>query len=318
MGAMFRRSAYVLLLAALGACNHASDKVEAGADEGGGAHGGSPAISGASGLGGAGAGSGGSAAGRAAQGGAASGRGGAATSGGAGAGSAGRPSAGGTAGGVASGGVAEGGRNGSATEGGSGGRGGEVASAGSSELAGAGGEPNEPGSSCVDPFDTVDVSRLVADEMFAPYVVTGDTANQIRQSINQNRGMDYDAFTNWYVSWQFGDCDGHGLVVTVDVTYDFPEWQTSAGDSPELVASWDTYMNALFCHEYGHAEHALDCANDVFTALSTIDAGGDCSKQQSEAQAAFSPILDEYNQLDVQYDADTNHGASMGAVFPPP
>jgi len=169
----------------------------------------------------------------------------------------------------------------------------------------------------MDPFDTIDISRLVASEAFDPYVVTGDTASQIRQSINQNRGMDYDAYTAWYVTWQFGDCAGNGLVVTLDVTYDFPEWMPSTSDSSELVASWSKYTDALFCHEYGHTKHALDCANDVYTALAAIDAGGNCAEQQSEADAAFNGILATYNQLDVQYDADTNHGATMGAVFPP-
>jgi len=147
--------------------------------------------------------------------------------------------------------------------------------------------------------------------------VTGDTANQIRQSINQNRNMDYDAYTGWYLSWQFGDCAGNGLVVTVDVTYTFPEWEPSASTSAELIASWDTYTDALFCHEYGHAKNGFDCANEVFTALSAIDAGGDCGEQQTEADAAFSTIIDACNQRDVEYDADTNHGATMGAVFPP-
>jgi predicted secreted Zn-dependent protease len=169
----------------------------------------------------------------------------------------------------------------------------------------------------VNPIEEVDVSRLEASEVFEPYVVTGDSANQIRQSINQNRDMDYDAYTGWYVNWRFGDCSGSGLVVTVEVTYDFPEWEPSASASTELTTSWNTYVDALFCHEYGHARHGLECANEVYTALAAIEAGGDCNRQQAEAEAAFADILDEYNLLDIQYDAETNHGATMGAVFPP-
>ncbi len=200
--------------------------------------------------------------------------------------------------------------------GGSGGRGGEAANAGDSALAGAGGEPDGP-SSCANPLEILDVSKLEASETFEPYVVTGDTANQIRQSINQSRASDYDAYTGWYVTWQFDDCAGNGLVVTADITYSFPEWEPAAGASTELVASWETYMDALFCHEYGHAKHGLDCANDVYAALAAIDAGGDCGEQQSEADAAFDAILSDYQTRDAEYDADTSHGATMGAVFPP-
>lgn len=199
---------------------------------------------------------------------------------------------------------------------GSGGAGSEGASAGSAGLGGAGGDPNEP-SGCVNPLETVDVSRLVASEAFEPYVVTGDTANQIRQSIDQNRAMEYDAYTAYYLSWRFGDCAGNGLVVTVDLEYVYPAWEPSAGASAELVESWETYMDALFCHEYGHAKHGLDCANEVFTALSAIDAGGNCGAQQAQADAAFSAILADCNERDVQYDDETDHGATMGARFPP-
>lgn len=320
---MSRRPTYALavLFAALVGCEKASDSAEGGAGEGGDATGGHAGKSGASSFGGTAAGVAGAAAGHSAQGGAAAVGGGAATSGSAGAGSAGRPSAGGASGaggtsgaGGSAGSAAGGGRAGSATLGG---RGGQGASGGGSELAGAGGESDEPSSSCANPLHTVDVSRLLASEAFDPYVVTGDTANQIRESINQNRGMDYDAYTGWSLSWQFGDCAGNGLVVTVDVTYTFPEWEPSASASSELVASWETYTDALFCHEYGHAKNGLDCANEVFTALSAIDTGGDCGEQQTEADAAFGTIIDGCNQRDVEYDADTNHGVTMGAVFPP-
>jgi len=319
------RSTYalaVLLVAGLVGCGKAGnggDDDDAGA--GGETSGGSAGKSGASGRGGTGAGIGGAAAGHSAQGGAASGSAGSATSGTTGAGSAGRPSAGGTAGASGSGGTAGGaGTAGSVTlggSGGSGGSGGEAASAGSSELAGAGGQPDGPSRTCEDPLDTVDVSRLEASEAFEPYAVTGSTANQIRQSINQNRGMDYDAYTSWYVGWQYDDCDGNGLVVTVNVTYQYPEWTPPASGATELSESWDTYMDALFCHEYGHAKNGLDCANDVFTALAAIDAGGDCSKLLADAETEFQAVIDEYNERDIQYDADTDHGATMGARFPP-
>ena len=315
------RSTYalaVLLVAGLVGCGKAGnggDDDDAGA--GGETSGGSAGKSGA-GRGGTGAGTGGAAAGHSAQGGAASGSAGSATSGTTGAGSAGRPSAGGTAGASGSGGTAGGGgTGGSVTLGGSGGSGGEAASAGSSELAGAGGQPDGPSRTCEDPLDTVDVSRLEASEAFEPYAVTGSTANQIRQSINQNRGMDYDAYTSWYVGWQYDDCDGNGLVVTVNVTYQYPEWTPPASGATELSESWDTYMDALFCHEYGHAKNGLDCANDVFTALAAIDAGGDCSKLLADAETEFQAVIDEYNERDIQYDADTDHGATMGARFPP-
>ena len=318
---MSRCPAYVLalLLGPLIACESATDGDDGGVGDagvgGGAALGGRAESGGSSGLAGAGEGRGGAVAGHPAQSGGA-GEGGSLSSAGAGAHDAASTSGGGVSVAGGSAGVASGGRAGSATFGGSAGHGGggAAAAAGTSGAAGAGGEPS---SACVNPLETVDVSRLLTSEVLEPYVVTGSTANQIRQSINQNRDMEYDAYTGWYVGWRFADCFGNGLSVTVDLTYSFPEWEPSASASPQLIASWETYMDALFCHEYGHAKHGLDCANEVFTALSAIDAGGNCAEQQSRAAAAFDAILEVCNQRDAQYDADTNHGGTMGARFPP-
>jgi predicted secreted Zn-dependent protease len=198
---------------------------------------------------------------------------------------------------------------------GDGGRGGEIASAGEAGFGGEGGK-SKPGA-CTNPFGAIDFSRLEADEELEPYSVSGQTAAEIRRSINQTRGMDYDALTNWYISWQFGDCEGNGLAITLDITYRYPEWEPPASASAALVTSWETYMDALFCHEYGHAKNGIDAANAAYDALSAIDAGGDCDAQQTRAEAAFDVVLTTYQERDLQYDADTQHGATMGAVFPP-
>jgi predicted secreted Zn-dependent protease len=146
--------------------------------------------------------------------------------------------------------------------------------------------------------------------------VTGDTAEEIRESINATRGRDYDAYTTWYLSWQFADCVGGGLVVTADIVYSMPDWDPPAGVAASLVGSWDAYMSALFCHEHGHARIGLEAANAAYDALAALDAGGDCGAQQNQASAAFTLVLDEYRARELQYDESTNHGATMGAVFP--
>jgi len=240
---------------------------------------------------------------------------------GGGAGEAARGGTGGAAMGGAGAGSANAGGSGASAGAGGANAGGSGASAGAggASAGGSGGPPGDPGA-CPSPFTTVDLSNLDAEEILEPYAVTGSTANEIRQSINQNRGRDYDAYTDWFISWQYTTslCDGSGLRVTVDVTYSVPEWNPPVGADPALVESWESYIDALFCHEFGHALHGLEAANDVYDELSSIDTGGDCAAQQELADAAFQSIIDEYAALEVAYDDETNHGATMGAVFPPP
>jgi predicted secreted Zn-dependent protease len=201
------------------------------------------------------------------------------------------------------------------------GTGGTVGAGGTTQ--GAGGDASGVGGSladgaCQSPFETLDISELDATETRVTYAATGNTAAEIRQSINDNRNDDWDAYTSWNLLWGFADCNGNGLTVSVEVNYRVPEWQEPEDADPDLVQSWQTYMNALFCHEYGHAEFGLEAALDVYEALDAIDAGGDCDQQQQLASAAFSSILSDYIALEIEYDQTTNHGATMGAVFPPP
>lgn len=299
-----------------GACERAGEKQDPGAGgaENAGSGGRTPqagsATSGTSGAGHSGATSSGGTGGAAGVGGSnGAGRGGSSAAGDAGRGAAAGSDAGrGAIGGAAGDGGASG----------SGGDAGDDALAGSGNDAGAGGESSgEPGE-CETPFVTVDISRLDSVQTLERYDVTGNTENAIRQSLDANRPSDYDAYTTWYISWQFGDCDGGGLVVNVNVTYQIPQWIAPNDAAPELVASWNAYESALFCHEYGHAKLGLEAANDIYTALDDIDSGGDCSTQQTMADARFSAILDDYLAREIQYDTETNHGATMGAVFPPP
>jgi predicted secreted Zn-dependent protease len=207
-----------------------------------------------------------------------------------------------------------GGASGASSEGGAGGDG----QGGS--LAGSAGAGGDPGSSCANPTTSIDTSNLTVDEAVETYTVSGDTANEIRQSINANRDGDYDAFTSWYLTWQYSNdaCDGSGLIVLVEIAYSLPEWDAPPAADPALVDEWSTYLDALLCHEYGHAEFGLDAANDVYAALSAIDANGDCAAQQTQAEAAFQSILDDYVAREITYDEETNHGATMGAIFPQP
>jgi len=316
---------FAALALSLAACSDENDGAGRGASGGasGEEAGGAPG-SGASGAPGSGSGGAAGRVGTAGLGGAAgsmaagAGLAGAGTAGLASAGTAGLASAGGVAGEAARGG-ASGAPMGGVS--GTGASAGTPASAGASgSPAGAGGAPPDDPGACPSPFTTVDLSNLDAEEILEPYAVTGTTANEIRQSIDQNRGRDYDAYTSWFISWQFTSslCDGSGLRITVEVRYSVPDWDPPVDAAPALVESWESYVDALFCHEFGHALHGLDAANDVYDELSSIDAGGDCAAQQALADAAFQSIIDEYAALDIAYDDETNHGATMGAVFPAP
>jgi predicted secreted Zn-dependent protease len=189
---------------------------------------------------------------------------------------------------------------------------------GSSTTGGSAGTGASGGASCDDPAATADMSHGTVASSVETYTVTGDTADEIRASIDANRGRDYDALTTWNITWTFQNCASPTFDVALDVVYDMPEWDEPTSAEPALVSSWDTYMDALYCHEYGHATLGIECANAVYAAFELVQGSSDCDAVQADAQMRFDTVLATYLAEEVEYDLETNHGATMGAVFPPP
>ncbi|HKO49480.1 MAG TPA: DUF922 domain-containing protein [Polyangiaceae bacterium] len=199
---------------------------------------------------------------------------------------------------------------GGAGAGGAGGTGGTGASGG---RAGSGGA-----ATCQLPLAAGDHSKLAAMERVETYSVSGTTAQQLRQSINANRGHEYDALTNWNITWSYQNCASPVWTVSLDIVYDLPRWDAPPSANEALSASWDRYLDALNCHEYGHGKLGLECANGIYDALAALTSTGDCSALSTAASSTFQALFEQCKTRQAAYDTETMHGATMGAVFPPP
>jgi predicted secreted Zn-dependent protease len=236
-------------------------------------------------------------------------------SGSAGTSSGGATAAGGTTtGGSAGASGANGGNAGSSgtSSGGSGGTSGGAGGGG-----GTGGTSGSGTTNCDDPLVSEDISRLETTDAVETYEVVGHSGNEIRTSMNASRPGDYDGLTTWNVRWSFQNCASPVWSVSLDIVYTMPDWEADASDEIPLVDAFSTYLDALYCHEYGHGRLAVQCANEIYDAVDGIPGSSDCTALQTTTTATVSAILDECNARDVTYDAETNHGATMGAVFPP-
>lgn len=77
---------------------------------------------------------------------------------------------------------------------------------------------------------------------------------------------------------------------------------------PTLVDKWNAYVRNLTLHEEGHVDNIAESYLDVRTAIQ----GATCPTAEAQAQATLEVI----GQFDRDYDRDTDHGATQGAVFP--
>lgn len=145
------------------------------------------------------------------------------------------------------------------------------------------------------------------------YTVNGSTEKELSREIQAKGPQEYAAYTGWQVSWTwpgYGSllCDVSSPIVDAEVTVTFPSWDPPANAPPELIVKWAGFSQALAVHEQGHVDN-------VYGSLPRIEAAiknADCLTAEAAAQA----IIQEMNQFDLDYDLETGHGRTQGAVFP--
>lgn len=160
------------------------------------------------------------------------------------------------------------------------------------------------------------------------YSVAGSTVQHLRSQIAHlspvtQGGRQYDANTDWYVRWAYRyartatGCSMRHVTTHVDITFTLPKWQNASGASRSLMNQWHHYSAALQLHENGHKDHGIAAGQEVLNTLSRLPAYSSCQALEAAANSAARQVIQHYNQKDIEYDHDTGHGFTQGAVFPP-
>ena len=159
------------------------------------------------------------------------------------------------------------------------------------------------------------------------YVVYGYTATQIRTELNQctpvtGNGSETDAQTNWWINFHYywyaksnGVCALENVGVVVHLTSIYPQLSTSVYTAAGLSSQWQTYLGNLTTHEQGHQNLALQYANALYGGLQNYPKTN-CYTIQQSANAYANNEIAALNKAEVNYDSQTNHGATQGAIFP--
>jgi predicted secreted Zn-dependent protease len=168
--------------------------------------------------------------------------------------------------------------------------------------------------------------RVAVSVVHDDYKITGSTAAGLRQQMSSDGPLDhdkhFDAHTEWNVRWTYpfdrsgSGCSTGPVTVTLTITYHFPEWGDESDGSHPLQEKWHKYQEALQTHEDGHAEHGREAADDILRELSGLPAADACPTMDGIANTKAEAIIGRYAAEDVDYDRDTNHGATQGATFP--
>lgn len=159
------------------------------------------------------------------------------------------------------------------------------------------------------------------------YDVSGATPQELRASLDalgpkDEDGKRFDAYTYWYVRWNFlytqavDRCSVTSVTTSVEVTTTLPRWKVGNVEGSPLAARWDRYITALRTHENGHATIGKKAAATIESALWRVPPQLGCPVLEKILNQTAEELLNDARRDERNYDATTRHGETQGAVFP--
>jgi len=160
------------------------------------------------------------------------------------------------------------------------------------------------------------------------YQIYGYTADQARQQITQcaprlsDNGNDFTGYTSYRLSWLYnygdngsGQCTLSNIKVGMHISKVLPSLQLSQYANSAFAAQWQLFAPALDTHEQGHVTLDEQYAAKILTDLQNVPAT-DCATISQVASTLINSDVTLLNQANVNYDTQTNHGATQGAILP--
>lgn len=157
------------------------------------------------------------------------------------------------------------------------------------------------------------------------YSITGATLREIRGSLETARPKHLqgrvDGQTDWRIEWHFATqstptgCRCSGFSTRTVITVTLPRWRAPTNAVPSVLQEWSRYSGALGRHEAGHAQIALAGAAEMLRRTKDAGEAADCEGLKTRLQSLAHQVVEVYRKRDADYDEQTQHGATQGAVW---
>lgn len=164
-------------------------------------------------------------------------------------------------------------------------------------------------------------------ETLAYYDVAGNTSQELRDELNRigpfdKDGRQFDSMTRWYVNWRYKynrtdeSCGIDGVTTEAKVNIILPRIGPNATVPADLRQTFERFVDALLVHGRGHGKIGIDIAGRIEEGIARLPAERTCERMGQVANAYGREQIQEANRQGATYDAETDHGATLGARFP--
>ncbi len=160
------------------------------------------------------------------------------------------------------------------------------------------------------------------------YRVYGSTAGELSDDMDRvgpldGQGKRAIATTWWNVRYIYrvkptatAFCELSSFSAGVDLTMTLPRWQPGPRASKDLRQQWEKFVAHVKEHEDGHAEIGRAAATEVERRVRAVSERQPCDRFKEAIEEVATDTITEYRRKDVQYDRETQHGLTQGAIFP--
>jgi predicted secreted Zn-dependent protease len=171
---------------------------------------------------------------------------------------------------------------------------------------------------------TADAIPVTLSEKLLRYEIKGDTSHELFDQMTKVGPLDeksakrFQGLTVWAARWTFdtasqadGRCGLDHVKVELEVLMTLPEWHPKRHADPRLEQAWPGYLASLTGHEMGHRAYGVKAAFAVRDALAAMAPMEDCQALATAADSSANAAFGSYKNADVEYDRQTNHGATQ-------
>ncbi len=161
------------------------------------------------------------------------------------------------------------------------------------------------------------------------YAVTGKTVDDLSHSLDAQAMPDpndpngkfyarteYSILAQWIPQPTTRGCEVESGMITLTMTMTLPALSPTAVVAPDVLNTWTTFISNTITHESGHVrlnyQGMSDFRRDLGNALPALD----CTTLNSRLNDLWIRAKATIRQTNIDYDAQTQHGAKQRAEFP--
>lgn len=171
------------------------------------------------------------------------------------------------------------------------------------------------------------VHRPLINETVEFYEISGDCEADLRTSLRKNGcvcndGKKYHSLTSWNFKWDYDyhrtkqSCAAVSFQPIININIRYPKWSKNGNPPAELREKWDAFMDNLVKHEEVHRDMAVEAASEVTVAVMKLPLQATCADLDREIKKIARIRMKQLDEDAKDYDAETKHGLTQGAVFP--